>query len=353
MPTCVKCISLVAELERPSAGSATPAVVARSTGDASYNVNPSGPNALLNVLVGMMLSGLIGVAGAVLRAQLDRSVKTREDVENLTGGAVMAALPLDRDVRKDPQSVVVPGSPLAEAFRVLRTNLTLASLDSRRQVIVVTSALPGEGKTVTAVNLAQAVMSSGRSVLLVDADMRNPNVANYLGLENAVGMMSVLLGRASTSDAIHVHESGLNVMCTGPRPPNPAEVLETDAVGGLFARLRIEYDTIIIDAAPLLPVADTAALLRHVDGVLLLVRFGETKREVLKLAAERIDALGGKLYGTVLNGIRRSSAAAYGYGYGYGEPYEPPVKAGARIKQIEQDAEGSAETSEGARAAPR
>ncbi len=310
-------VALVGELERPT-GNRPAAVVARATGAPSLNPAPAGIPTIFLIAVGVALSVIAGVVGALVKDQLDLSVKSRPDVETATGAAVISALPLDRTVAKDEHSTVNPSSPLVEAFRVLRTNLRFADLDSTRQMILVTSALASEGKTLTSINLARAVAASGQSVLLIDGDLRSPNVAADLGLENAVGMLSVLLRRVTLADAIQYHDSGVHVLPTGPTPPNPAEVLETEAVSDLLADVRAEYDMIIIDAPPLLPVADTANLVRHVDGVLLLARFGRTRKDLLRLAAERITGMGGRIYGVVLNGIPRRTAGSYGYGYGYG-----------------------------------
>ncbi len=213
------------------------------------------------------------------------------------------------------------GGSLAEAFRVLRTNLQFSDIDGESHAILVSSALPNEGKTLVATNLALSMAQSGRSVLLIDADMRNPNVAELLGLENSVGVVTVLVGRTSLEEATQPHVSGISFMGTGPAPPNPAEVLDTQAMRDLLTRVREQYDAVIIDAPPMLPVADASILLPEVDGVLLLVRHGSTTREQLRLAVGRIQTIGGRLFGTVLNRTPRRSGDADGYGYGYGHGY--------------------------------
>lgn len=311
---------LVKDLERPT-DKAPAAVVARAAGEPTLELTPVGPPTWLTVALGIILSGLVGLMGAFLRDRLDLTVKARADAEDITGTAVVSALPLDSSVSKGRRSNVRPNSPLAEAFRVLRANLRFADLDARGQMFLVTSPLANEGKTLTAINLAQSLAGTGKSVLLIDCDLRNPSVAPDLGLENSVGMLSVLLGHVTLSGAIQGHSSGLDFLATGPIPPNPAEVLETDAVSNLLDTVRETYDMIVIDAPPILPVADTATLIRHVDGVLLLARFGQTRKDVLRLAAERVEGLGGRLYGVVLNGIPRRGGGEYGYGYGDGYGY--------------------------------
>ncbi len=312
-------IDLVAQLEEPPSGD-EPTLVARVASPASISDSPVSPNIPLVLGIGILLSIFLAVAGAVLRDLLDRTLKSRQDVEKVTGSVVLSTLPFDPNVKKEPALSSI-GGPLAEALRVLRTNLQFANLDADRQMILVSSAMPDEGKTLVATNLAVSMAQSGRSVLLVDADMRNPNVAEVLGLENGVGLVTVLVGRATLEEAIQEHPNGISFLGTGPRPPNPAEVLETQAMKDLLTRARSMFDTVIVDAPPMLPVADAAILVTEVDGALLLARHGSTTREQLRLAVARIETVGGRLFGTVLNRTPRRAAGGYGDGYGYGYGY--------------------------------
>ncbi|MET0928239.1 MAG: polysaccharide biosynthesis tyrosine autokinase [Aeromicrobium sp.] len=323
-------VNLVARLEKPSSGNGVPSFVARVVGPPSISQTPVSPNVPLNLTVGFMLSLFIGIAGSVLRDLLDRTVKSRTDAEELTGTAVLATLPFDRQVKRHALSTEGHGA-LAEAFRVLRTNLQFTNLDAKVESILVSSAVPDEGKTLVATNLAMSIAQSGRSVLLIDADMRNPNVAELLGLENSVGLMTVLIGRSTLDEATQPHASGINFLGTGPRPPNPAEVLDTQAMRDLLQRAGADYDVVILDAPPMLPVADASILMREVDGALMLVRYGSTTREQLRLAVARIETVGGRLFGTILNRTPRRLGDVYGYGYGYGygeEPADPSSRLG-------------------------
>ncbi|MFL6088966.1 MAG: polysaccharide biosynthesis tyrosine autokinase [Aeromicrobium sp.] len=314
-------IRLVKDIETPGDSDVPAPIVARLASKASFNPTPVSPNVPLNLVIGIGLSLLAGIAGAVLREVLDSTVKRPDDVEEITGLAPMAALPFDTTVKDYPLISDNAGGPLSEAFRVLRTNVRFANLDARGQTIVVTSSLPDEGKTFVATNLAIAIANGGHSVLLLDGDLRNPNAAKLLGLENSVGLITVMLGRASLEQAAQQHASGLTFLGTGPQPPNPAEVLDTRVMRDLLARLRESFDFVIIDAPPLLPVADTTILLTEVDGAMLLVRHGVTRRAELSRALSRIEAVGGKVLGTVLNqvplGNRMGDYGYYGYGYGY------------------------------------
>ena len=208
---------------------------------------------------------------------------------------------------------------------------------------MVSSAVPDEGKTFVATNLAISMAQSGRSVLLVDADMRNPGVADLLGLENSVGVdhgsARPRHARAGHPGArqrrqLPRHRTAAPESCRGARHPGHARP---------DAAVRVEYDVVIIDAPPMLPVADASILLTEVDGALLLTRHGTTSREQLRQAVARIEAVGGRLFGTVLNRTPRKVARLrlrlrYGYGYGHGTPKQPrlpsedrkPVKVASR-----------------------
>lgn len=327
-------VDLVTKLEEPGDPDAAPAIVARVAGQPSLSDTPVAPNVPLLVGVGVLLSLFVGIAGAILRDVLDRTVKSRQDVEEASGSTVLATLPYVPQLKKQQLSPS-GGGTLAEALRVLRTNLQFANVDANTQTILISSALPDEGKTLVATNLAVSMAQAGQLVLLIDADMRNPNGAEMLGLENSVGLVSVLIGRTSLQDATQPHESGVNFLGTGPKPPNPAEVLNTQAMRDVFRMAAKEYDTIIVDAPPMLPVADASILATEVDGTLLLVRHGTTTREQVRLAVSRLETVGGRLFGTILNRTPRRSSGAYDYGYGYGYGYgapEPvePKRAGRR-----------------------
>ena len=300
-------IRLVKNLETPSDEDVPAPIIARVAGKASFSTTPVSPNIPLNLAVGLLLSLLIGIAGALVRDKLDNSVKTSDDIEEITENSLLVTLPFDPAVKRNPLSIEDHGGSLGEAFRVLRTNLQFSNLDAKRQMLVVSSAVPEEGKTFVSTNLAISMAKSGRSVLLVDADMRNPNVAELLGLENSVGLITVLLGRTTLEHAIQEHVSGVSFLGTGPQPPNPAEVLDTQAMRDLLGTVRAEYDVVIIDAPPILPVADAAILATEVDGVVLLARYGSTSQEQLRQAVARIDSVGGRLLGTILNRAPRKA----------------------------------------------
>jgi capsular exopolysaccharide synthesis family protein len=295
---------LVTQLETPPVTannkSPVPALTAKTPGEASYNENPVSPNMPLNVIVGALLGLLIGVAGAVLRETFDNSVKTTKELAELTGAPVMAVIPYDSGVRKHPLMTSPEASPLrGEPYRVLRTNLQFVDLDAKRQMFVVSSAGPNEGKTVTAVNVALAMAQSGREVLLIDGDLRSPGVCDMLELDNSRGLMTAVLGTAGLDEVVQQQASGLAVLGTGPLPPNPTEVLDTEAVRTLLSQAHDEYDVVIIDSPALLPYADAAIVAGMVGGVLLVVKQGRTSRDDVLTSVDRLRAVGASISGVI------------------------------------------------------
>ena len=189
------------------------------------------------------------------------------------------------------------------------------------------SSVPQEGKTTTAVNLALTLAQAGQRVLLVEADLRRPRVGAVLGMDSAIGLTTVLVGRVPLLDALQDYrETGLTVLASGATPPNPAELLQSHAMGEVLYDLRQKFEVVIIDAPPLLPVTDAALLGSQADGVLLVVRHGKTTREQLGLAAERLAAVGARTIGVVMNMVPVRRLQGYGYGYGYGYAPEQVVE---------------------------
>lgn len=295
---------------------------------ASFNDNPVSPRTLLNFVVAGLIGLVIGCGVAVLREITDNTVKTADDIRKITSTGVVANIGYDSDVPTHPLLTDLNGfAPRAEAFRVLRTNLDYLDLDAQPKSFVITSALPGEGKTTTSTNLAIALAQAGRRVLLVDGDLRRPRVAGLLGLESKVGLTTVLVGKSSLVDSIQQHgDTGVDFLGGGPIPPNPTEVLQSNATRDLIHKMRDMYDVVIIDAPPLLPVADAAILARAADGALMVIRHGKTTKEQLHDACQRIDQVDARLYGVVVNMAPRRGQQDYYYYYA--DETDPAVKSG-------------------------
>src|SRR5690606_36194033 len=199
-----------------------------------------------------------------LRHVLDTRVRSERDVELITDTAVIGGIVFDPKAATRPLIVQDdPRSPRAESFRTLRTNLQFLEVGQEGRTFVVTSSVQGEGKSTTTANLAIALADSGARVLLVDTDLRRPKIASYMGLEGSVGLTDLIIGRATPADVIQPWGRGrLSVLPAGTIPPNPSELLGSAAMGRLIESLRKDFDVILFDAPPLLPVTDAAILSR-------------------------------------------------------------------------------------------
>jgi capsular exopolysaccharide synthesis family protein len=323
---------LVADLETPPGGD-TPVLKATTVDSATLPTLAVSPNWTRNLGLAGVLGLLLGFGLAVLRELLDTSVKSADDISDLTDASIMASIAYDAATVKRPLvSDLGSHEPRAEAFRVLRTNLQFVDVDADSKAFVVTSSVPGEGKSTTALNTAITLAQTGQSILLIDGDLRRPQVANVLGLEPAVGLTTVLVGKIGLTDAIQKHDSGVHVLSSGTVPPNPAELLQSQAMATLLASARETYDVIVIDAPPLLPVTDAALLASMTDGALLVVRHSKTTRDQLRGAHDRLASVAADTLGVVFNMVPKKGSGAYGYGYGYGYGYapEPDAPAGKR-----------------------
>lgn len=326
---------LAAALEQVPGSDQSPVrvIVAES---ARLPTQPVSPRPLRELGLGLVIGLLLAVALAVLRESLDTSVRDEDDVRSAVDLPTVGHIAFDRDAAKRPLLVSVdPSSARAEAFRTLRTNLRYVDVATPPRSVVMTSSLPEEGKSTTTCNLAIALAQAGTRVLLVEADLRRPKVADYLGLVGAVGLTSVLVGSATLEDAIQTWgEERLLVLASGPVPPNPAELLGSPAMAALMQRLEGLADIVLVDAPPLLPVTDAALLGAVCSGVLLVCRRGATRREQLARAAEALRAVDARVYGVVLNMVPVRGAASRYYGYvgekrGTGDPAVLPVQAAA------------------------
>ena len=283
------------------------------------------PRTQLNVLLGALLGLLVGVGIAVLRFTLDTSVKSSEELEQSADSTTLGVVTFDPDAKTNPL-VTLRGTPRAEAFRSIRTNLQYVDVDNPPRTVVITSSLLEEGKSTTACNLAIAVAQAGSKVLLLEADLRRPKVAEYLGVDGSRGLTDVLIGQATLDNTIiHWQRGLLDFLPAGAIPPNPSELLASHQMADLLAELAKRYDLVILDAPPLLPVTDAAILSTAADGAILVARHGTIKREQVADSADALRQVNARIFGTVLNFVpmRKRRKYGYGYEYGYGYGYEP------------------------------
>lgn len=315
-----KFVALVAELETPQGGGVSPVKVTVTSAPSLPDV-PSSPRTARNIAALAMVFAFVGAALAVARTVLDRRVRDGEEATDLAGAPVIGVILRDDELQQ--KHAIERGSTTrtAEAYRQLRTNLQFLNVDEPPKVIMISSAVPSEGKTTVAVNLALTLAEAGRSVTLVEGDLRRPRVTRYLGMVGGAGLTNILAGSAEVEDVLQPYGDGdLRVIAAGPTPPNPSELLASSQMFKLIDGLRGKNDFVLIDAPPLLPVADASGLAVIVDGVLLSVRYGSTTKEQLQQARATLDRVGARTLGVVLNIVPRKAEAtsAYGYGYGYG-----------------------------------
>ena len=231
---------------------------------------------------------------------------------------MLSEIASDRDARLHPLTLgAPPGSARVESFRKLRTNLQFLEPTRPHRVVVVTSATVGEGKSTTACNLALALADAGSRVLLIDLNLRLPQVDRYLQVEPGAGVANVLSGRIAVKNAVlRWVDGGLDVLPAGPVPFNPSELLASRATAALLDEVRQRYDYVIIDAPAVLPVTDAAAVAARADGVVLVVRYGRTSEEQVAAAVNGLEAVGAPLLGVALTGtppsrLRRRRAGSY------------------------------------------
>ena len=312
--------TLIAELETPNGGGPPPVKVTVMVTPEVASA-PTSPQTTRNLALGLLVGLLVGAGLAIARARLDRTVKEADQVTELTGAPVLGLVLRDQSLEKRHIADRAFGSRSAEDYRQLRNNLQFLNVDEPPKVIMVSSAVPSEGKTTLVVNLALALADAGRTVTIVEADLRRPKVTRYLGLVGGVGLTNILTGSADLDEVLQRYgEGGVGVLGAGPLPPNPGEMLASTHMRSLLDKLRGENDFVLVDAPPLLPVADSSGLAVHMDGILLSVRYGNTRRDQVQQAAATIARVGGRILGVVLNIVppKAQMATAYGYGYDYG-----------------------------------
>lgn len=315
----VATLSRTVEGLAPEDAGGEPTVQATTVAPAEVPVRPASPNTTLDALAGLVAGLVLGCALLLLRESLDTRVRDAETLAALTDRPLIGTVGATRAVSGAERTVVVeadPHAPQAESFRQLRTNLQFLSLPGAGatpptgraggRVLVVTSAVAAEGKSTVSANLAAALAETGARVLLVDADLRRPSLAGLLGIEGSAGLTSVLLGQAAVADVVQDWGSaGLQVLASGQLPPNPTELLGSPAMAGVLDHLRSTYDHVVLDSAPLLPVADGAVLSRTTDGAVVVVNATRARRAQVTESLQVLDRVGATVLGLVLNQVER------------------------------------------------
>jgi capsular exopolysaccharide synthesis family protein len=269
----------------------------------TLNPDPVTPRTGLNLGLGLLLGIGLGVAQALTRDRIDTSFHSREQLARVTGVPVLAMLQQQSGSKGTPILLPRVGrSRLAESLRHLRTNLRFVDAASPVRVLVVTSSVESEGKSTISANLAQSFAEAGRRVLLIDGDLRRPRLETYLDLEGSAGLTSVLIGEAELHDVTQEWGSdGLEVLASGPIPPNPNELLGGPVMEQLLLKAREDYEMVIIDTPPVLPVADALIVAAIADGAILVVRNGRTTGEQVSRSLEMLQSASARVLGTVLS----------------------------------------------------
>lgn len=299
----------------------------------------SRPNWLLYVPIGVGFGLLLSLGIAWLLEYTDSTVRTARDVERHGRLPVLGVIPTAEDDEVHIEQIETatlnqPTSVTAEAFRTMRTNLFFAAPAEKQGALLIASPSPGEGKTTVAVNLAAAIAMSGRRVLLIDANFRRPTLRTFFPQARAEGLSNILVGQGRLQELVNTTTlTGLDVLSTGPVPPNPAELLGSGYLRDMLAEARSRYDQIIFDGPPVLLVSDALVLSGLIDGVILVSRFRQTSRGALQRAQAQLDAIGARILGAVLNAVqttrggyfREQYRAFYEY---HPEAELPPAKSG-------------------------
>jgi polysaccharide biosynthesis transport protein len=337
---------------------------------------PVGGETMNTILVGMVLGLSVGLVLAFVRETLDTSIGTIEDVESYLGVPVLGVVPhidsretvqriLERRpalAQIDPEALLShsllithfdPKSPVAEAYRTLRTNIQFARMERSGKVLVVSSPTLQEGKTTTIVNLALTMAQSGQKTLLVGANMRRPSIHRFFGIEREPGLSNILVGSASWRDCIRTVADilmgrfemedimaapgldNLHIIEAGPVPANPSELLSTPAMTGFLHSVRDVYDVVLVDTPPILPVTDSAIVASQADGVVLVYQAGKVGRLVLKRAKVHVENVGGKVWGVVLNDVK-TEIADYAYTQYYTHYYGEETVVDSRTERLQR-----------------
>jgi capsular exopolysaccharide synthesis family protein len=314
-----------------------------------------------------MLGLTSGVGLAFLLEGLDNTVRTTEQAQMISGLPPLGMIPLGSRTTREGNSTkrlviatskeavelitqVRPQSQMAESYRALRTSLLLSNLGAPPKVIMITSALPQEGKTTTSINCAVVLAQKGIRVLLIDADLRRPSIHKTLGMGPRSGLSNVLTGSATLEQAITRSSilPNLSVLPAGTPPPNPAELLASTNMRDVLEQLRGQYDHIVVDTPPTLSVTDAVVLSPRADAIVLVIRSGQTTKQALRRSRDILTQVNAKVSGVLLNAVDLSSPDYYYY-YEYQGKYARYYRDG---DVHDEDEEDDGESEEQAEASP-
>ncbi|QWT24892.1 polysaccharide biosynthesis tyrosine autokinase [Subtercola sp. PAMC28395] len=328
---------VVQKLEKPTGGGNS-LVRVQVIDPALPASTPFSPQISLNIALGLLVGLVFGIGAAFLRAALDTRVHGVHDVENVTNAPLLGGTSFDPESAKHPLIVHSdPRNPRAEAFRSLRTNLRFVNAGSSNHCFVITSSIGAEGKSTTSANLALALAETGARTVLIDGDLRKPRLAEYMAIEGSVGLTDVLIGTVPLADVLQPWGTGeLYVLPAGRIPPNPSELLGSQAMQDLITALNDQVDYVIIDAPPLLPVTDAAIISSMTAGAIVVAGSGKVKRTELARALNSLTGIKSNVVGVVLTMLPSKGPDAYNaerYGYYGAGPESELSQTAAPIRQ--------------------
>jgi capsular exopolysaccharide synthesis family protein len=295
---------------------------------------PVRPRKMLNTIMGGLAGMIIALSIVLLREFLDTTIKTRDDVEKAVGLPVLGySLPLPNNKDLDGPFVLnSPRAPAAEAFRSLRTNLEFIGVDKPIKSLLISSSEASEGKTITAANLAVIMAQGGRKVVIIDADLRRPRLHQEMGISNRIGLSDIFRGKISLDDALQPYRDlSLSIITSGGIPPNPAELLGSEKMKHILDELMARFDIVLIDSSPTL-VTDSQLIAARVDGVLLVVRAGESQIESARVTVEQYRRVNARILGVVLNNVVNGGQYGYSNYYYYRHDDETSFTKNGKLK---------------------
>ncbi len=342
--------TLLAELQRARIAESSEGGYVTVLDNAMQPFTPVSPNRRRIFLTALVFGAILGLGAAVVLENLDDSVKSPDEVREQFGLSVVGTIPgiKDSDLPGENGAEVArrlathfdPRSPVAEAYRSLRTNLAFARAHEAMRVLVLTSPGPADGKSTTVANLAITFAQQGQRTLLIDGDLRRAVLDKMFKVPRSPGLTDVLVGRQRLADVVHTTEiENLSVVGSGPFPPNPSELLGSSAMRDVLRDAQTEFDVILIDSPPLLAVTDAAVLATIADGAILVIRVGSTAKAAVRRAVAQLQTVHGRIVGAVLNDVDlRSGAFSGSYGYYYYYYYGEGARNGKRgpIERIRQ-----------------
>lgn len=300
------------------------------------------PKKLNNLVYASLVGLMLGLCFALLQEFLDDRINSPEDARRIVGTPALGYVPMIENEEARLLSGSRSGGSVLESYRVLRSNVRFAAVDTPIHSLLITSTVPGEGKSVTAYNLAVAMALDGRNVVLVDTDLRRPTMHEKAKVAQQPGLTNVLVGHTSLEDAIkETNIPGLRVLPAGPLPPNPAELLNSQAMKQLHKALKDSADIVVFDSPPCLATADAQVMAAETDGVLYVVQFGEAKKSAVRHAVEMLRQARTRILGVVFNKIdltAKRDAYYYGY-YGYYGYYQTTQLEDGRPRRRRSTAE--------------